>query len=193
MRSLSYTVDARGLNCPEPVILTKRRVDQGDEHIVVLVSNPAAKENVSRLGANQGYEVTIEEQGDDFEITLRKSALIKNVAKPLEEVAILVKSDLFGQGDEELGQILMKSFLYTLNETAGIRYIIFMNRAVYLTTEGSPVLEYLKSLEEKGISILSCGTCLDFYQKKQQLAVGAVTNMYTAMEILTRSARNLTI
>lgn len=193
MRSLSYTIDARGLNCPEPVILTKRRVDQGDEHIVVLVSNLTARENVSKLGANQGYDVAIEEQGEEFQVTLHKNTLIKTVSAPQEEVAVLVKSDLFGQGDEELGQILMKSFLYTLNETAGIRYIIFMNRAVYLTTKGSPVLEHLKSLEEKGISILSCGTCLDFYQKKQQLAVGTVTNMYTAMEILTRSARSLTI
>lgn len=193
MRTLSDIVDARGLNCPEPVILTKRRVDQGDGHIVVLVSNLTARENVSKLGASQGYEVTIEEQGEEFQITLHKNTLIKNVFNPQEEVAILVKSDLFGQGDEKLGQILMNSFLYTLNETAGIKHIIFMNRAVYLTTEGSPVLAHLKSLEEKGISILSCGTCLDFYQKKQQLAVGTVTNMYTAMEILTRSARKLTI
>jgi peroxiredoxin family protein len=68
-----------------------------------------------------------------------------------------------------------------------------MNRGVLLTIAGSPVLDHLEALEEKGVSVLSCGTCLDYYQVRDQLAVGAVTNMYSALEILTSTARNLTI
>lgn len=190
---MPYTIDARGLNCPEPVILTKKGVDLGEEHIVIMVSNQAARENVSKMGISQGYDVAVEEKGGEFHITLKKKAAPQNAPAAAEEVSVLVKSDLFGNGDAELGQILMKSFLYTLNETAGIKYIIFMNRGVLLTVAGSPLLDHLQALEEKGISILSCGTCLDYYNIKEQLAVGAVTNMYTAMEILTSTSRNLTL
>lgn len=193
MKLLSDMIDARGLNCPEPVILTKKIIDRGGEHITVLVNNPAARENVSRLGASRGYAVTVEQRGEEFLLILHKNASPQPAALPEGGVAILVKSDLFGQGDEELGQILMQGFLYALNETEGITHIIFMNRGVYLTTEGSPVLAHLKSLQEKGVAILSCGICLEFYQKKQQLAVGTVTNMYAAMEILSSSARSLTV
>ncbi len=201
---MPFTIDARGLNCPEPVMLTKRGIDQGEEHIVIMVDNLAARENVSKLGVSQGYDVIVEQQEDIFHITMHKKSTPFSLAAPqnkterdnrplLPEVSILVKSDLFGCGDAELGQVLMKSFLYTLSETAGIKYVIFMNRGVLLTVQGSPVLDQLQALEDMGISVLSCGTCLDFYDKKEQLAVGAVTNMYTAMEILTKTAHNLTI
>lgn len=193
MRVLSYTIDARGLNCPEPVILTKKGIDLGEEHIEIMVDNRAARENVSKMGTSQGYEVTVEEKGEEFHITLLKKATPQVTSDPIEEVSVLVKSDLFGNGDAELGQILMKSFLYTLNETAGVKYIVFMNRGVLLTIAGSPVLDHLRALEEKGVSVLSCGTCLDYYQVREQLAVGTVTNMYTALEILTSTSRNLTI
>lgn len=190
---MSDIIDARGLNCPEPVILAKRQIDRGDEQIVVLVDNRAARQNVGKLGSSRGYEVTVVEEGDQFKIILHKGALDEDAATPPTGVAVLIKGDVFGEADRELGQILMKNLLYTLNEIEGIEHIIFMNRAVHLTTEGSPVLEHLESLQEKGISILSCGICLDFYQKKQQLAVGTITNMYTAMEILAQSAKTLTI
>lgn len=190
---MPYTIDARGLNCPEPVILTKKVVDQGEEHIIVMVDNLAARENVSKLGASQGYDVTVAEQSEAFHLTLHKKSPAPSAAAPVGEISILVKSDLFGEGDPELGQVLMKSFLYTLNETPSISHVIFMNRGVYLTSSASPVLGQLQALEELGVLILSCGTCLDYYHLKDQLAVGTVTNMYTAMEILTGTSRNLTI
>ncbi|MGI6469679.1 MAG: sulfurtransferase-like selenium metabolism protein YedF [Syntrophomonadaceae bacterium] len=190
---MPYKIDARGLNCPEPVILTKKGIDLGEEHIEIVVDNLAARENVSKMGISQGYEVNVEEKGEEFHITLLKKAASRVAAEPSQEVSILVKSDLFGNGDVELGQTLMKSFLYTLNETAGVKYVVFMNRGVLLTIAGSPVLDHLEALEEKGVSVLSCGTCLDYYQVRDQLAVGAVTNMYSALEILTSTARNLTI
>lgn len=202
MRSLSFNIDARGLNCPEPVILTKKSIDQGEERLVIIVDNLAARENVSKLGISQGYDVTVEPQEGFFQITMQKQAAPDPLVSPASdsgqenrptEVSILVKSDLFGDGDPELGQVLMKSFLYTLNETANIKYVVFMNRGVLLTVAGSPVLDQLQALQDLGVSLLSCGTCLDFYNKKDKLAVGTITNMYNAMEILTSTPRNLTI
>ncbi|MGE5398169.1 MAG: sulfurtransferase-like selenium metabolism protein YedF, partial [Chitinophagales bacterium] len=97
-------------------------------------------------------------------------------------------------GEEELGRVLMKGFIHSLCEiNTSLRTLIFMNSGVFLTTEGSSVLESLKLLEEKGVEILSCGTCLDYYHLKDKLMAGSVTNMYTAMEILTGAEKSLVI
>jgi len=87
----------------------------------------------------------------------------------------------------------MKSFLYTLTQMENIKQMIFMNSGVSLTTEGSEVLELLKAMEEKGVEILSCGTCLDYYGLKEKLAVGKVTNMYAIVEAITTASRSVTL
>ena len=79
-------------------------------------------------------------------------------------MAVLITSNVLGKGDDTLGNILMKSFMYTLTQMEGaFRTIIFMNSGVLLTTEGSEVLEYIRALEDRQIEVLSCGTCLDYY------------------------------
>ena len=74
-----------------------------------------------------------------------------------------------------------------------VKSIIFMNSGVFLTTEGSEVLEILQGLSQEGVQILSCGTCLDFYGIKDKLAVGEITNMYTAVEMLSSAERSITL
>jgi len=193
---MSKVIDARGLNCPEPVILTKRAMEaDGKTQLTTIVDNDAARENVSKLALSQGYELEVEQQGEHYYLHLtpgQPQCGADTVGEPA--VTILVKSNLFGQGEPELGQVLMKSFLFSLNELDGqVAHLLFMNSGVRLTTEGSPVLEHLQVLEQKGVEILSCGTCLDYYQLKDKLAVGRVTNMYTAMEMLTGAERAITI
>lgn len=194
---MTKMVDARGLDCPQPVILTKQAMDSGADDITTVVNTSVARENVSKLGQSQGYEVRIEAQGGEFHIrllkTLKPSAVPAELKSPMGTVTVLVKSDLFGEGDPELGKVLMKSFLFTLHETDGISQIIFMNRGVFLTTKGSPVLDLLQVLQEKGRGILSCGTCLDFYGLRESLAVGQVTNMYTALEMMSQASTCITI
>lgn len=193
---MSEIVDARGLNCPQPVILTKRAMDKGEvERLVTIVDQTAALENVTKLARSQGYEVEVEDKEGDYYITMVRSREISaQDAGDQDDVAILITNRYFGQGDEELGKILMRSFLYTLTELNGrVKNIIFMNSGVFLTTEGSEVLEILQSLSQEGVEILSCGTCLDFYGLKDKLAVGDVTNMYTATDILSRADRSITL
>jgi selenium metabolism protein YedF len=193
---MSEIVDARGLNCPQPVILTKRVMDKGEvERLVTIVDQTAALENVTKLARSQGYEVEVEDKEGDYYITMvRSSEISAQDAGDQDDVAILITNRYFGQGDEELGKILMRSFLYTLTELNGrVKNIIFMNSGVFLTTEGSEVLEILQSLSQEGVEILSCGTCLDFYGLKDKLAVGDVTNMYTATDILSRADRSITL
>lgn len=165
------------------------------ESLTTIVNQTVALENVSKLAKSQGYEFEVEQKEDDYYIYMHKTDEINNINEEKEDdIAILISSKLFGQGDEELGEILMQSFLYTINEMQGkVKHLLFMNSAIYLTVEGSPVLEHLLSLEKQGIEILSCGTCLDYYNKKDDLRVGRVTNMYTATEILINASKSITL
>ena len=193
---MEHIVDARGLNCPQPVILTKRVMDKGEtDRLVTIVDQTAALENVTKLARSQGYDVEVEDQEGDYYITMIRSDEITGEAASLEDnVTILITNRYFGQGEEELGQVLMRSFLYTLGEMNGrVKSIIFMNSGVFLTTEGSEVLETLQGLSQEGVQILSCGTCLDFYGLKDKLAVGEITNMYTAVELLSSAERSITL
>lgn len=104
------------------------------------------------------------------------------------KTAIFVTASTLGKGDDGLGNILMKNFFLTFSEKDSVpEYILFVNEGVFLAAEGSPVLDTLELLSEKGTQVLSCGTCLDFYKLKEKLKVGTVTNMYTITDILSES------
>jgi selenium metabolism protein YedF len=183
-------VDARGLNCPQPVILTKKALDEIEEgKIITIVNNEVAKENVKKLAQSMTCSVDIQEIGGDYYINIFKQKGTQELGKenPAEKngLIILVGSDTFGTGDRTLGQILMKGYIKTLLDVSPIpETMIFVNSGVNLTVEGSEVLKSLKKLEELGVEILSCGTCLDYYNLKEKLAVGQISNMYTIVEKL---------
>ncbi|MGI6413195.1 MAG: sulfurtransferase-like selenium metabolism protein YedF [Syntrophomonadaceae bacterium] len=191
---MSKTVDARGLSCPQPVILTKRAMDENSgEEIITLVDNPTSLENVCKLAKSLGYRFSVEDLGSEQHIHMTKESDLSKVDDDLSKnIAILVKSQFFGEGSNELGTVLMQSFLYTLIESAPrISHLIFMNGGVYLTTEGSPVLDHLRELERQGVQIWSCGTCLDYFSLKEKLQVGEVTNMYNTTEALLNADKTL--
>jgi selenium metabolism protein YedF len=103
---------------------------------------------------------------------------------------VYINSNLLGVGEEALGTILMRSFLKTLLDFEQVpSRLIFVNSGVRLTTEGSEVLESLRALYEKGAEIPSCGTCLDFYQLKEKLKVGVVSNMFVIAQSLMEADR----
>ena len=106
-------------------------------------------------------------------------------------MAVLIGSDRMGQGAEELGKILIKGFIYSLSELPiPPKYVIFLNSGAYLTAKGANTLEDLKRLEEKGTEILTCGTCINYYELQDELAVGKIVNMYEITERLA-SANNI--
>ena len=100
--------------------------------------------------------------------------MAENTRRPI----LLIANDEVGHGSSELGRILMRSFLKTVvgTETKPER-ALFLNAGVRLTTEGSELLEEIRALEEAGVRVLSCGTCLDYFHLKDKLKVGQVTNM----------------
>jgi len=197
---MSTNIDARGLACPQPVIAAKKALDSITGGIVtVLVDNTAAKENVTKLAVANNCGVSIEEQGGYFQIKITKGASTPvGAAAPAadqeQDVVYFISNDTLGQGSDELGAILMKSFFFTLTEAEFLpRLMLFVNGGVRLTTEDSPVLSHVKQLAEKGVVILSCGTCLDYFQLKERLAVGEVTNMYTILAELNKAGKAITL
>jgi len=189
-------IDCRGLACPQPVITTKKALDQVKEgEIIVIVDNSVSCNNVERFARSQGCSIEIKEEGQDFYLHIQKlgekdkEETIRPEEK-IKKVVVYINSQFLGIGDEALGAILMRSFLKTLLdlETKPSR-LILINSGVRLAAEGSEVLETLRSLSEKGIEILSCGTCLDFYGLKEKLKVGKISNMYDIAQSLLETDR----
>lgn len=178
-------VDARDMPCPEPVVRTKKALEEIKEgHLVVLVNSPTSSQNVQRFAESQGCDVKVSEADGVFTIEIHKGG--EAVERRTSGAAVLmIASDRLGAGDEALGEALIAAFINTLPEarTKPSR-MLFINRGVMLTTEGSRVLDTLQQLEKDGVQILSCGTCLNHYQLKDKLKVGQVTNMYDTVDSL---------
>ncbi|MBP2667778.1 MAG: selenium metabolism protein YedF, partial [Firmicutes bacterium] len=178
-------LDCRGLACPQPVIMTKKALDAEKTPINVVVDNSTAKENVSKFAAANGWGYRVEEQEDGlFHIHMIPPISSGIVAKGDEKKRLapvyLFTQDTLGHGSDELGKILIRSFFTALLEVdPKPKTLLFLNGGVKLTVQGSIVLPSLQKLEQQGVSVLSCGTCLDYYNLKEQLAVGSVTNMFT--------------
>ena len=174
-------INVKGLPCPEPVVQTKKELDQPDVQMLeVTVDSEISRENIIRLASGMGYHVSIKEDGDDFILTIDKSSGHQYTPHPKRgrngekssysaDYIVYINSNTIGQGDDALGEILMNSFLKTLIDAHPLPgKMIFLNRGIFLTTQGSKVLHSLIELEKKGVTIVSSGTCLDYYQKKEQ-------------------------
>ncbi len=178
---IEMIVDARGLDCPHPVILTNKAFDESDA-VTTIVDNEVAKENVSRLAKSKGFSIKVEEKDGDFHLHLRREgcAVLESTSEPASgPTVLLLASDTMGQGSEELGKKLMTAFVQVLHEISPQpQKIICLNSGVKLVAKGSQVIEDLRAMEEKGVEILACGTCLGHYDLKEKLAVGKVSNMF---------------
>ena len=98
-----------------------------------------------------------------------------------------------GRGNDELGHVLVKTFLHTVaGQAQKPDVMIFYNTGAKLTVQGSDVLDDLKKLESKGVQILVCGTCLNYFEIKDKLAVGIISNMYDIVEIMSSAGRLIT-
>lgn len=191
---MTAELDCRGLACPAPVLQTKELIEkQSPQLIMVTVDNEAAKQNVSRFLGTQNFEVSVREQGGLFEV-MGKRGEAAPPPKPAQETAterkkimVMVAADKMGRGDDELGSKLMISFLKTLKEMGDELWrLVFVNNGVKLTIDESEVLPILKELEESGVYILVCGTCLTHFNLLDEKQVGETTNMLdivTAMQL----------
>jgi selenium metabolism protein YedF len=185
------TIDCRNLACPAPVITVKKALEEQAE-ARVLLDDGAPRENVARFAKNSGYQVCEERDGNGWALTIsagEQTAQPAAVAVSRERV-VLIASDRLGDGPEELGRLLMRNFIHTLLETSDLpARMLFLNSGVFLTTEGSDVLDALEKLGGMGVEILSCGLCLDFFKLKDKLKAGGATNMLMIAESLLSSGQ----
>ena len=199
---MNKTVNAMGDACPIPVVKTKKVLDsvQGDAEITVFVDNETAVQNLTRMGRTAGAEVLAEKKSDrEFHVILRvkdrqPSAGIQEEVNCIPDVksdfVIAVDTATMGRGNDELGKVLMKGFLFAVTQLDALpKTMLFYNGGATLTTEGSDSLEDLKSLEAQGVTIKTCGTCLNYYGLTEKLCVGEVTNMYDIVETMAKASK----
>ena len=202
MAEQKYTVNAMGEQCPIPVVKTKKVLDsvQGDAEITVFVDNETAVQNLTRMGRTAGTEVLAEKKSDrEFHVILRvkdrqPSAGIQEEVNCIPDVksdfVIAVDTATMGRGNDELGKVLMKGFLFAVTQLDELpKTMLFYNGGATLTTEGSDSLDDLKSLEAQGVTIKTCGTCLNYYGLTDKLKVGEVTNMYDIVETMAKASK----
>ncbi len=186
-------IDCSGLTCPKPVIKTRDRIAEGGGAFSVLVDNDAARENVSRFAENSGCSVEVSGVEGGFILLVTPGEKAAEAAQPppvtcqtpAGDKVIFISSDELGRGERELSTALAKAFLYacTENENRPSK-MVFMNTGVRLVTENDETVAHVKQLEDGGVEIVVCGTCLDFYGLKEDLQVGRVSNMYEIQSIL---------
>lgn len=185
-------LDCRGLSCPQPVIETKKALEAQKAPFAVLVDNEAARENVGKFAASQGCAVQVTQEGNFFRLevsapggTAVAAAQAAPMAAGTAPLRYLLTRETLGHGSDELGAVLVKSFLVAVKEKTPLPAgILMINGAVKLACAGSPVLESLQELARQGVEVLACGTCLDYYGLKEELRVGAVTNMYSLVDLM---------
>ena len=202
MAEQKYTVNAMGEQCPIPIVKTKKVLDsvQGDAEITVFVDNETAVQNLTRMGRTAGAEVLAEKKSDrEVHVILRvkdrqPSAGIQEEVNCMPDVksdfVIAVDTATMGRGNDELGQVLMKGFLFAVTQLDELpKTMLFYNGGATLTTEDSDSLDDLKSLEAQGVTIKTCGTCLNYYGLTEKLKVGEVTNMYDIVETMAKASK----
>lgn len=197
-------LDERGQQCPKPVIDTKKALESCSpgEVVEVLVDNEIAVQNLSKMAGSKGLQAVSEKISDnEFLVKIDTGNGVQaSSGDEAEDIScqpdsrrkgmvVVLASNLMGHGEQELGKLLMKGFVYALTQQDTLpETVLLYNSGAYLSSEGSDNLEDLKALEAQGVEILTCGTCLNYYGLGEKLQVGSVTNMYEIVERMTAAS-----
>lgn len=202
-------VNGVGEACPVPVIMTKKAIaENGQEPLEVLVDNDAAVQNVCRFAESVGYGNEVSKKEGVFHITLRKGAGGLDASAAIEaeqavvpgateaavsgKTVVVLSSNMMGSGEDELGRTLMKGFVFALTQLDSLPdTILLYNTGAKLSIAGSESLQDLRTLEQAGVTVMTCGNCLKYFDIEDQLAVGQITNMYSIVEEMRNAARVL--
>ena len=198
---MKKVIDAKGKACPMPVIMAKKEIDTGVKFFDIEVDNKIAVENLKNLANSQGFTTTIEENDGNFKVDFSNGCeeceeVLAKVEgkKPLGNWSIFINKEIIGAGNEELGQSLMKMFIYTISEGEDLpKSILFMNGGVKVPSLNEQGIEHLKVLQDKGVELLVCGACLNFYGLEDKLEVGKISNMYEITNAMKEASKVITI
>lgn len=193
-------IDTRGELCPKPIIMTKKEstgMAQGEE-FVILTDNDTSLNNLKRFLTDNGFSFSVNREKDYYQMKVikEKNQIVESKVEdycqinPLSRQVVCFKSDQMGIGDSQLGEILIKGFINALKEQNPLpEYLVFYNRGVLLTLDDHALNTGLKEMENKGVKIIVCGTCVDYYKVKEKISIGQISNMFSILEILQKSEK----
>ena len=195
-------IDCKGMACPLPVVNAKKAAEElkAGDMLTVVVDNEIAVQNLTRFAEHKGFGICAEKKAEkEYAVIMTVSGAAAEAVKEAEVACVMdsrrkgmlvvLSANTMGTGDPKLGTNLMKAFVFALTKQDQLPdTILCYNTGASITCEGADTLEDLKLLESEGVTILTCGTCLDFYGLKEKLAVGSVTNMYDIVERMETAA-----
>ncbi|MFT8347956.1 sulfurtransferase-like selenium metabolism protein YedF [Clostridium saccharoperbutylacetonicum] len=205
---MNNIIDTKGKNCPIPVIMAKKEIDNGNNSFIVEVDNNIAVQNLQKLANSQNFISHVEENNNIFKVHFSKDSNetyeLENCNDVLDKIeenknklgkwSVFIGKEIIGAGNEELGKSLMKMYFYTIAESDDLpKSILFMNDGVKVPTVNEQAIEHLKDLEKKGVEILVCGACLNFYGIEEKLKVGKVSNMYDITNCMKEASKVITL
>ena len=192
------TVDTRGQLCPAPLIMTKRALNntEKDDSFIVLIDNQVSFANVSRYLKDNKTAFSVVENNNIWTLTVTKNTETKIDSKvepycsndiphlQKGDFVISISSDKMGDGDRELGTLLMINFIKAIRDLDTLpSKMTFYNRGVFLGRKNSPVYEELKDLEKMGVGLYLCGTCIKHYSLSDEIDTGVISNMFEIAQI----------
>jgi selenium metabolism protein YedF len=189
-------IDVKGKACPMPLIETKKALDQATagEPLRILLDSVTSARNVATFLKDNDVEFEQTTTGNEIEIRINANG--KSLAEVDEKswcapgnndgsYVVLMAKDRIGEGSAELGEALAGAMINTLKVMEPLpQKIIFMNSGIHLVTNGSRMINDLKLLQEKGVDMLVCGACLDYFGKIDELAVGRISNMLDILQTM---------
>lgn len=197
------TIDAKGRLCPEPLIMTKKALKNAEkgQRVTILIDNETSCSNLTAYLEELGIKPDKEERENCTALSFTFEGLNETNASGTSEeqcivtpakkgYCVVIKSEFMGEGDNELGALLMRAYLNTLPETTPLPSdILLYNGGVKLAVEGTDTSKALAKLEAAGVKIMSCGTCVDFYGLKERIKIGTIGNMYKIAQTKAEASR----
>lgn len=188
-----YTIDARGLECPKPVLLTKEAVERGEDALSVAVDNTAAVGNVTRFLEGAGFSVTKHDEAGAFRLEAHRTETAAAASQSSDSYAFLITSDKIGDASDGLGELLMKGWLGTIKQRSPLPIAIaLMNEGVKLALAG-PTADTLKEMHDAGVKVLVCGTCAKHFGIENSIAVGVISNMFEITDTVYGTSKPITV
>lgn len=197
-------VDTKGQLCPAPLIATKKALKETalDESFIVLTDNETSFNNLSRFLRDNKTGFKVSETKGVWTLTVTKTSTV--ISHPLAEdycspsvshfekgnFVVVIASDKMGDGDDQLGHLLMNNFIMALKDLDSLpQKIVFYNKGVTLATHQSPVINHLKDLEKMGVELLLCATCISHFSLENSIGAGILSNMYVIAEAMTSAGK----
>jgi selenium metabolism protein YedF len=198
-------VDTKGQLCPAPLIAAKKALKETNagESFILLTDNQTSFENLSRFLKDNNSDFQFTKSVGVWTLTITKTTVSVSEIKAEEycipaiahfekgDYIVVITSDKMGEGDEELGHLLMSNFIKAIKDLERLpQKMVFYNKGVMIVTNKSPLIDHLKDLEKMGVELLLCATCVSHYSLTDSIGAGTLSNMYTIAEVMT-SAGNI--